>query len=258
MPHQTLSWTAKEEQLMMTKNDNTAAGQSVVPEPDKMQTALPPAVKEPSLWRRWLGLGTAGVAPELPGMQPSRRTMLSLGTVALPLIYCVGAKSARAEPVSRLWDSASVLIGNGGILQGPDVAQCQLFDTDGRALENGTVTADLTMLTSNGTAKFTWRANGGKLEGNFRFPDAKTPAAFAPIPGGAPNQFYLLACGNHTLATDVSGLSADGFFARVTRIVTKCQYAVSAVQVGQTLILHPLAPFCTKCVYIFIRDRDEK
>ena len=80
-------------------------------------------------------------------MQPSRRTMLhSLGTVALPLIYCVGAKSAPAQPVAPLWDSASILLSNGGILLGPDVAQCPLFDTNGRALENGTVTADLTML----------------------------------------------------------------------------------------------------------------
>jgi len=244
---------------MMTKNDNTEAGQSVAPEPDNVQTVLPTAVKEPSGWRHWLGLGTAALAPELPGMQPSRRTMLhSLGAVALPLIYCVGAKPARAQPVAPLWDSASILIGNGGILLGPDVAQCTLFDTNGRALENGSVVADLSMLASNGTAKFTWRANGSKLEGNFRFPDAKTPAAFAPIPGGAPNQFYLLLSGDHTLATDVSSLSADGFFASVTRVITKCQYAVSAVQVGENLILHPLAPFCTKCVYIFIRDRDEK
>jgi len=239
----------------MTENDNTAAGQSVAPEPDNMQTALASAVKEPSQWRRWLGLGTAAPAPVLPGMQPSRRTMLhSLGTVALPLIYCVGGKSARAQPVGSLWDSASVLIGNGGTLLGPDIAQCPLFDTNGKALENDTVTADLTLLASNGTAKFTWLANGGKLEGNFRFPDAKTPAAFAPIPGGAQNQFYLLLSGEHTLATDVSGLSADGFFAPVTRVVTKCQYAVSAVQVGQNLILHPLAPFCTRCIYIFVRD----
>jgi hypothetical protein len=188
-------------------------------------------------------------------MQPSRRTMLHrLGTVALPLIYCGGAKSALAQPVAPLWDSASILLGNGGILLGPDVAQCPLFDTNGRALENGTVTADLSMLASNGTAKFTWRRNGGKLEGNFRFPDAKTPAAFTPIPGGAPNQFYLLASGDHTLATDVSGVSADGLFARVTRVFTKCQYAVDAVQVGQNLILHPLAPFCTRCVYIFVSD----
>ena len=82
-------------------------------------------------------------------MQPSRRTMLhSLGTVALPLIYGVGAKSVRAQAVAPLWDSASIFIGNGGILLGPDVAQCPLFGTDGRALENETVTADLTMLTS--------------------------------------------------------------------------------------------------------------
>src|ERR1700719_4897908 len=77
-------------------------------------------------------------------MQPSRHTMLhSLGTVALPLIYCVGAKSAPAQPVAPLWDSASILLGNGGILLGPDVAQCPLFDTNGRALENGTATSYL-------------------------------------------------------------------------------------------------------------------
>ena len=96
-----------------------------------------------------------------------------------------------------------------------------------------------------------WKATSG-----FRMPN--TPAAFTPIPGGALNQFYLFLSGDHTLATDVSSLSADGFFAPVTRVVTKCQYAVNAVQVGQNLILHPLAPFCTKCVYIFVRDRDEK
>ena len=85
---------------------------------------------------------------------------------------------AHAKFLSR-WSrhAGAPLLSNGGILLGPDVAQCPLFDTNGRALENGTVTADLTMLASNGTSKFTWRTNGGKLEGNFRFPDAKTPAA---------------------------------------------------------------------------------
>lgn len=239
---------------MIANNDAATAEKPVQVEHDDVRTARP-VTGNRAKWKSWQEV----IMTSASRMQPSRRTMLhSLGAVALPLIYCVGAKSGRAQPVARLWDSASVLIGNGGILLGPDVAQCPLFDTDGRALENDTVTADLTMLVSNGTAKFTWRANGGKLEGNFRFPDAKTPAAFAPIPGGAPNQFYLLAAGDHNLATDVSGLSADGFFARVTRVVTKCQYAVSAVQVGQNLILHPLAPFCTKCVYIFVTDRDEK
>lgn len=203
--------------------------------------------------------GDRNIMKSASRIQPSRRTMLhGFGAAALPLIYGVGAKPAPAQRVAPLWDSASILIGGGGVLLGPDVAQCHLFNTDGRALEDGTVTADLTLLNSEGTAKFTWRANGGKLEGNFRFPDPKTPAAFAPLPGGAPNQFYLLLSSDHTLATDVTGVSADGFFATVTRIVTKCQYAVSAVQSGQNLILHPLTPFCANCIYIFIRDPDEK
>ena len=50
-------------------------------------------------------------------MQPSRRTMLhSLGTAALPLIYCVGAKSAPTQPVAPLWDSAFILLGNACLL----------------------------------------------------------------------------------------------------------------------------------------------
>ena len=231
---------------MIANNDAATAEKPVQVEPDDVRTARP-VTGNRAKWK-----SSQEVITSASRMQPSRRTILhSLGAVALPLIYSVGAKSGRAQPVAPLWDSASVLLGDGGILLGPDVVQCRLFDTNGRALENGTVTADFTMLASKSTAKFTWRTNGGKLEGNFRFPDAKTPAALTPIPGGAPNQFYLLACGDHTLATDVSNLSADGFFARVTRIVTKCQYAV---QVDQNQIIHPLAPFCTRCVYIFVSD----
>lgn len=180
----------------------------------------------------------------------SRRTLLGrvgAATMSLPLIEF---SEANAQGVASLWDSAAIFIGDGGLLLGPDLVQCSLFDQNGKAIENGAVTVDSGTLSSTGSLKFSWRVNGGKLEGNFRFPDAKTTFAFTPIPGGAPNHFYLLLSDDHVLATDVSNVAAEGFFTSIRRVVTKCQYAV---QLDVNGIPHPLAPFCTNCIYTFIR-----
>ena len=187
---------------------------------------------------------------------PSRRTLLRVAgaTVALPLVEFSEATTANAEGVSSLWESATIFVGNGGILLGADIVQCPLFGQNGKAIENATATVDFSTLGSNGIAKFTWRVDGGKLESNFRFPDAKTTFALTPIPGGAPNQFYILLSDDHVLATDLPSFTAEGFFTSITRVVTKCQYSVRLDGNG---VPHPLTPFCTKCIYIFIRSKGD-
>jgi hypothetical protein len=170
--------------------------------------------------------------------------------VSLPMLEFSAATTASAQEIVPLWRSAAILIGNGGILLTPDLVQCPLFDQNGQPVANGSVTSDFSTLGVNGIVKFTWRTSGGKLEGNFRFPDAKTTFAFTPIPGGAPNHFYILLSDDHVLATDLPSFVAEGFFTSINRVVTKCQYAV---QIDGNGVPHPLAPFCTKCTYMFVR-----
>jgi hypothetical protein len=97
--------------------------------------------------------------------------------------------------------------------------------------------------------RFRWEIEEGRLAGDFRFPDAKTVFAFTPMSSGPPN-YFLLVSDDHVLATDASGVVAEGRFSNVTRLVTKCQYSV---QLDANGVPHALEPFCTKCVYIFVR-----
>jgi hypothetical protein len=146
-----------------------------------------------------------------------------------------------------------ILIGSGGSLIGTDRVQCSLFGPNGKAVPGGTITVDASALATTGMANFKWEVQGGKLEGNFRLPDPNAShqqvMTFVPAPGDPPNRFYLLLSDDHLLVEDDSNLLAEGVFHGVGRLVTKCQYLV---EIDANGIPHPIAPFCTRCVYIFV------
>jgi hypothetical protein len=179
----------------------------------------------------------------------SRRAVLKSAAM-LPL----ASMKAVAQNQEPLWDSAMIMIGSGGTLIGTDRVQCTLFDPNGRAIPEGTVTVDAIALPTTGVANYKWEVRGGRLECSFRLPDPNPShnqaLAFAPAPGEPPNRFYLLLSDNHVLIEDDANFIAEGVFQGVYRLITKCQYFVELDAGG---ILHPLAPFCTKCVYIFIK-----
>ena len=161
--------------------------------------------------------------------------------------------AARAQTSDSLWDSAMIMIGSGGTLIGTDRVRCALFGPNGKAVPGGTITVDASALATTGVANFRWEVQGGKLEGNFRLPDPNVShqqvMAFVPAPGGPPNRFYLLLSDDHLLAEDDPNFLAEGAFQGVRRLVTKCQYLV---EIDANGIPHPIAPFCTRCVYVFV------
>jgi hypothetical protein len=130
--------------------------------------------------------------------------------------------------------------------------QCTLFNQDGHAIPGGTITVDASTLVTVGVINFTWRVNGGRLTANFPFPDpnpSQNPSAFVPLREGPANRGYLLLSDDHVLAEVDPGFVAWGAFRGVDRLITKCQYFVEFDSFG---VPHPLSPFCTNCVYIFV------
>jgi hypothetical protein len=178
----------------------------------------------------------------------TRRALLT-GAATLPLAHL----TARAQNSDSLWDSAMILIGSGGTLIGADRVQCSLFGPNGKAVPGGTITIDASALGTTGMADFKWEVQGGKLDGNFRLPDPNAShqqvMAFVPVPGGPANRFSLLLSDDHLLVEDDPNFLAEGVFQGVGRLITKCQYLV---EIDASGIPHPIAPFCTRCVYIFI------
>jgi hypothetical protein len=178
----------------------------------------------------------------------TRRALLK-GAATLPL----ASLTATAQNTDSLWDSAMILIGSGGTLIGTDRVQCSLFGSNGKAVPGGTITVDASALATTGMANFKWEVQGGKLEGNFRLPDPNAShqqvMAFVPAHGGPPNRFYLLLSDDHLLVEDDPNFLAEGMFHGVGRLITKCQYLV---EIDANGIPHPIAPFCTRCVYIFV------
>ena len=178
----------------------------------------------------------------------TRRALLK-GAATLPL----ASLTARAQNSDSLWDSARILIGSGGTLIGTDLVKCSLFGPNGKAVPGGTITIDASELATTGMANFKWEVQGGKLDGNFGLPDPNAShqqvMAFVPAPGGPPNRFYLLLSDDHVLVEDDPNFLAEGFFHGVGRLITKCQYLV---EIDANGVLHPIAPFCTRCVYIFV------
>ena len=178
----------------------------------------------------------------------TRRALLK-GAATLPF----APLTARAQNSDSLWDSATIMIGSGGTLIGTDRVQCSLFGPNGKAVPGGTITVDASALATTGMANFKWEVQGGKLEGNFRLPDPNAShqqvMAFVPAPGGPPNRFYLLLSDDHLLVEDDPNFLAEGVFHGVGRLITKCQYLV---EIDANGIPHPIAPFCTRCVYIFV------
>ena len=179
----------------------------------------------------------------------SRRAILESAAM-LPL----ASMTAKAQNPESLWNSAMIMIGSAGQMIGIDRVQCTLFDPSGMAIPGGTVTVDASALATGGVVNYKWEVPGGKLEGAFRLPDPNPShnqvAAFVPVSGGPPNRFYLLLSDDHVLVEDDPNFIAQGVFQRVYRLITKCQYFV---EIDASGILHPLSPFCTKCVYMFIR-----
>jgi len=182
------------------------------------------------------------------GKNVTRRALLN-AAATLPF----APLAARAQTSDSLWDSAMIMIGSGGALIGADRVQCALFGLNGKAIPGGTVTVDASALATTGMANFKWEVQGGKLEGNFRLPESNAShqqaMALVPTPGGQPNWFYLLLSDDHLLVEDDPNFVAQGVFYGVTRLITKCQYLVEIDAKG---IPHPVAPFCTRCVYIFV------
>lgn len=178
----------------------------------------------------------------------TRRALLKVAAT-LPL----APLTARAQNDDSLWDSAMILIGSGGTLIGTDRVQCSLFGPNGKPVPGGAITIDTSALATTGMAKFKWEVQGGKLESNFRLPDPNAlhqqAMAFVPVPGGPPNRFHLLLSDDHLLVEDDPNFIAEGVFHDVGRLITKCQYLV---EIDASGIPHPLAPFCTRCVYIFV------
>jgi hypothetical protein len=178
----------------------------------------------------------------------TRRALLQ-ATATLPFALL----AARAQTSDSLWDSAMIMIGSGGTLIGTDRVQCALFGPNGKAVPGGTITVDASALATTGVANFKWEVPGGKLEGNFRLPDPNVShqqvMAFVPAPGGPPNRLYLLLSDDHLLVEDDPRFLAQGVFQGVGRLITKCQYLV---EIDANGIPHPIAPFCTRCVYIFV------
>jgi hypothetical protein len=189
--------------------------------------------------------------PSIPasiGNYVTRRALLK-SAATLPLASLM----ARAQNSDSLWDSATILIGSGGTLIGTDRVKCSLFAPNGKAVPGGTITVDASALATTGMANFKWEVQGGKLEGNFRLPDPNAShqqvMSFVPAPGGPANRFYLLLSDDHLLVEDDPNFLAEGLFQGVGRLITKCQYLVEIDAAG---VLHPMAPFCTRCVYIFV------
>lgn len=176
---------------------------------------------------------------------------LSIGGF-LPVLFSNLVNAEDRKSADGLWPSASILIGNAGTLIQPDVARCQLYAPNGRAVDDGTVTVDGRDLATTGTIRFTWEVKDGNLAAGFRFPDTKTVFALTPMSSGPPN-YFLLVSDDHVLATDALGVVAEGRFSNVTRVITKCQYSVRLDMNG---VPHALEPFCTNCVYIFVREDD--
>jgi hypothetical protein len=178
----------------------------------------------------------------------TRRALLK-SAATLPLASLM----ARAQNSDSLWDSAAILIGSGGTLIGTDRVKCSLFGPNGKAVPGGAITIDASALAITGMANFKWEVQGGKLEGNFRLPDPNAShqqvMAFVPVPGGPANRFSLLLSDDHLLVEDDPNFLAQGVFQGVARLITKCQYLV---EIDANGIPHPIAPFCTRCVYIFI------
>ena len=187
--------------------------------------------------------------PAFAGNKHVTRRALLKGAATLPL----ASLTARAQNSDSLWDSARILIGSGGTLIGADRVQCSLFGPNGKAVPGGTITIDASELATTGMANFKWEVQGGKLDGNFGLPDPNAShqqvMAFVPVPGGPANRFSLLLSDDHLLMEDDPNFLAEGVFQGVGRLITKCQYLV---EIDASGILHPIAPFCTRCVYIFI------
>ena len=178
----------------------------------------------------------------------SRRALLNAAAM-LPF----APLAAKAQTSDSLWNSAMIVIGSGGTLVGTDRVQCVLFGPNGKAVPGGTVTVDASALATAGVANFKWEVQGGKLEANFRLPDPNAShqqaMAFVPAPGGPPNRFHILLSDDHLLVEDDPNFIAEGVFHGVDRLITKCQYLV---EIDANGIPHPLASFCTRCVYIFV------
>ncbi len=165
------------------------------------------------------------------------RTSGAAAAVLLPSFgFADPAQAAGKERLSRIWNSADVLIGNSPTEQDPSaIITCPFFLPNGR-FANASHTLDLSGLPSGPvTGNISW-------DGDTISPDFSQSLAVTTTTG-SDGHLYLLTAGE----AEVSG--GEGKFHGVTQAIVRCKY--KAVLGPSDL---PLLVACVICVAILVRD----
>jgi hypothetical protein len=171
----------------------------------------------------------------------SRRHFLrTSGVAAAALLPSLGfselAQAAGKERVSRIWNSADILIGNSPAEQEPSpIITCPFFLPNGQPAK-ASHTLDLSDLASGTvTGNIAWG-------GDIISPDFSQSFA-ATTTTGSDGELYLLTAGE----AEVSG--GKGHFRGVTQVIVRCKYKVALDKGGLPLLIA-----CDFCVAILVRD----
>ena len=165
------------------------------------------------------------------------RTSGAAAAALLPsLAFSDPAQAAGKERVSRIWNSADILIGNSPADQVPSpIITCPFFFPNGR-FANASHTLDLSGLASGTvTGNISW-------DGDTISPDFSQSLA-ATTTMGSDGDLYLLTAGE----AEVSG--GEGHFRGVTQAIVRCKYKAVLGPSGL-----PLLVACVICVAILVRD----
>ena len=173
----------------------------------------------------------------------SRRHFLrTSGAAAAALLPSIAlsdpAQAAGNERVSRIWNSADILIGNSPADQLPNlIITCPFFLPTGQPV-NASHTLDLSGL-----------ASGGPVTGNIAWGDDIITPDFSPSLAtttamGSDGQLYLLTAGE----AEVTG--GEGHFRGVTQAIVRCKYKAAVLGPNDP----PLLVACVICVAILVRD----
>ena len=165
------------------------------------------------------------------------RTSGAAAAALLPSIALLDpAQAAGKERVSRIWNSADILIGNSPVDQDPSpIITCPFFSPNGR-FANASHTLDLSGLASGTvTGNISW--DGDTISPDF----SQSLAATTTV--GSDGELYLLTAGE----AEVSG--GEGHFRGVTQAIVRCKYKAVLGPSGL-----PLLVACVICVAILVRD----